>query len=1215
MANGRVREAVESILGSFSGLKDIKELFSELNYETARGTISRRGWSSKLAKDSLAEDPQIIATHEDFHIIYGKLASDKLTLTAQRAVVNTMLQQHPYALFVFSTEDEKSWHFVNVKLASGQDDEINKDAKKRRLFRRITVHQKEKRLRTAVDRLSLLNLAMIQPELFGIPPLTIQAQHDEAFDVEAVTKEFYIAYENIFKILWAELEHKTGDHMWAHDYSLQFLNRVMFLYFVQRKGWLGNDSDFLETFWKAYNRSDEPADTFFDKWLKVLFFEAFNDCKNLLNTAERAYLPEQIRQILWEAPFLNGGLFKENKLDSKNDLSISDKRFKQIFNFFQQYNFTITEDSPLDQEVAVDPEMIGKVYEGLVNVSDTTSERGDAGIFYTPRTEIDLMCRLTLVDQFTNHLGDKHKNLFYRAIFALEQEEKDDADTELAKAGIWPDLEKRLHEITVLDPACGSGSFLVGMLYVLNDLLTRVQRQQGKERDSYQRKKDIIGQSLYGVDVMDWACHVAELRLWLALIVDADFTKEELMIRKEPLLPHFSFKIRCGDSLVQEVGGVDMAHRRGVMELSKNMKRRLRELKNEKAKYYSNDITCNYKTVDALESQEVLIFRDLLKDRINTIDSEAKKLMRLQAEKGARQRSLLTGELEGPAEQFTLEHEKRERQIQALMEEKKRVETVLDNLRDKTTVPFVWDISFAEIFSGDSHGFDIVIGNPPYVRQEKIADPRLTEDEITTENKKAYKAKLARSVYKKYPAFFGYKQTSKGETVAHKINAKSDLYIYFYFHALSLLNEKGSFCFITSNSWLDVGYGKDLQEFLLKRCHAKLVIDNKAKRSFKEADINTVIVLFGSPVDPKTSDEMSLENTAKFVMFSVSFEEALHPIVFEEIEEARQKTTVHEYRVFPIKQKKLLEDGCEIPKETEKEKSRGPLIKTAKYIGNKWGGKYLRAPDIYFKIMHKKNLMCSFGSLASHIQRNNMQQLRNTTFTLKAECPNGFPFLHSVKDVDCIKIEPTRLPKVIPTKGQKNARWLVPDVISNRFIGARLCFFEGGDFIVNDSFFIATLKKKYRKKIVLALMNSTLSLMILELLGRKNLGAGVLCVYGPELSEHQILKPELLSESQIKNLEKSYNSMSKRTILPIFDEIKMSDRHSIDEIVFTVLGLTNSEKNAVYEAVIDLVEARLKKAESFKVQKERKKRFNAVNQTLGIWSGMPTDFIHEDEED
>ena len=120
----------------------------------------------------------------------------------------------------------------------------------------------------------------------------------------------------------------------------------------------------------------------------------------------------------------------------------------------------------------------------------------------------------------------------------------------------------------------------------------------------------------------------------------------------------------------------------------------------------------------------------------------------------------------------------------------------------KEQKPFVWDIDFAEIF-GDKGGFDIVIGNPPYIRQEKIAPPNMLRSEITNELKKEYKEKLLKSVQAQFSQI-------------RKLDKKSDYYIYFYFHGLSLLNKNGTFCFITSNSWLDVEYGKDLQEFLLK---------------------------------------------------------------------------------------------------------------------------------------------------------------------------------------------------------------------------------------------------------------------------------------------------------------------------------------------------------------------------------------------------------------
>ena len=256
------------------------------------------------------------------------------------------------------------------------------------------------------------------------------------------------------------MTNQTNDNQWAHDYALQFLNRCMFLYFIQRKGWLGDDTEFLKSFWESYRTTAQPADSFVERWLNVMFFEAFNDKFH----GGHRHFPDDIRRALISAPFLNGGLFTENDLDNRHNFQISDSRFKNIFNFHESYNFTIAEDSPLDQEVAVDPEMIGKVYESLVNVSEEADERGDAGIFYTPRTEIDLMCRLSLVDNLTNHLGEEHKSSLYEAILAYEPDEKADADQQLRDRNLWNRLDECLKGLAVVDPACGSGSFLVGML-------------------------------------------------------------------------------------------------------------------------------------------------------------------------------------------------------------------------------------------------------------------------------------------------------------------------------------------------------------------------------------------------------------------------------------------------------------------------------------------------------------------------------------------------------------------------------------------------------------------------------------------------------------------------------------------------------------------------------------------------------------------------------
>ena len=395
------QENILNILKNLRGIEPLRELFwTELNYDRQNEGISYQNWTD-TAKNALAEEPVLFATggtDDAFHVIYARLNSDRLLLTAERPVISKLLEDHPYTLFVFSNREQTDWHFVNVKY------DATDDPKKRRLFRRITISPYEK-LRTASERIAMLDLEFIDsPNLEELSPLR---NSDSVMKKPSMSKQSQnnsLKTTNPFSTtLQDDLTNQTADRRWAHDYALQFLNRCMFLYFIQRKRWLGEDTEFLRSFWESYQATDEPANSFVDRWLNVLFFEAFN---NKFHGGHR-HFPDQIREALALAPYLNGGLFTENPLDGEHDFQISDQRFKGIFEFLENYNFTIAEDSPLDQEVAVDPEMIGKVYESLVNVSDEADERGDAGIFYTPRTEIDLMCRLALVDNLTNHLGEE----------------------------------------------------------------------------------------------------------------------------------------------------------------------------------------------------------------------------------------------------------------------------------------------------------------------------------------------------------------------------------------------------------------------------------------------------------------------------------------------------------------------------------------------------------------------------------------------------------------------------------------------------------------------------------------------------------------------------------------------------------------------------------------------------------------------------------------
>ena len=1182
-----------NILENFHGIEPLRKLFwTELNYDRENTQLPYQD-----KKDDLASEPVLWATGgkgNAFHVIYAHLNSDRLLLTAERRVITQLLKNHLYALFIFSNRDQTEWHIVNVRHDADDPD-------RRRLYRRITIRANEK-LRTASERIAMLDLASIDPDFEALSPLPIQARHDEAFNVEAVTEAFFDGYKAVFQTLQDDLSSQTNDPRWAHDYALQFLNRCMFLYFIQRKGWLGEETEFLRLFWESYQETEGPDDSFVDRWLNVLFFEAFN---NQFHGGHR-HFPDHIREALALAPYLNGGLFKPNDLDEKHELQISDARFEGIFDFFESYNFTIAEDSPLDQEVAVDPEMIGRVYESLVNVSTEADERGDAGIFYTSRTEIDLMCRLALVDNLTNPIGKDHKNLLYEAIFAFDPDDKARADKNLADAGLWDVFDAGLKGLAIVDPACGSGSFLVGMLHVLDDLRSRANQQLGHEESSFDRKKNIIGHTLYGVDVMEWACHVAELRLWLSLIINADFPRAELHLRDEPLLPHFSFNIRPGDSLVQEIGGMNLAQIHDAFSgVPSSLKARVTRLKTEKLKFFNNDNTRRFRSEKELKHEELQLFLALIDTHAQDLKQSIDDLQQLiDAPKW--QPMELDGTIdEKVVRELELEATERQKQIDALTQDHDRVSKARDALVKAQGGFFVWDIAFVEIFTGGKGGFDIVIGNPPYVRQENISDPTLPREQITPSNKKAYKAKLARSVYQAFPGFFGYKPQkdtkpdSPSTAVAHKLDAKSDLYIYFYFHGLSLLNPNGTFCFITSNSWLDVGYGKDLQAFTLKHCHIKQIIDNQVRRSFASADVNTVISLFSAP-DPKADSH--LDHTARFVTFTAPFEGVLDAVIFEEVEEADQRRTTKEHRIFPIAQKALLEAGA------------ADATPQAKYTGDKWGGKYLRAPDIYWTVLEKgKDKLVRLGDVAE--VRFGIKTGANDFFYLNPEKIREWeiegeflkPVIKSPRECKSIQIDPTQLKFKLFMCGKdkadlggtaaleyinwgesqrfdqrpscrSRARWWdlgvrqIPSLAFNYLISstARTLYALDGCY-TSDNFQEIHTDSDLKLRLCVALNSSLFQLMV-NMAGRSNFGGGLLKLQTYEVSELLCLDPKTISFEA----EAIFTSSSWDMLDP------SNNRRTLDTIIFDILNLTQGERDGVYEAVVGLVEARLQKAKSLK---------------------------------
>ena len=1197
-------ERLLNLLQNLRGIEPLRQLFwVELNYHRIDEPIEN---IPEAIADCLAEASRRFAAggrDKDFHIIYARLNTETLRKTAERRLIAHLQTRFPHALYIFSNLAQDHWHFVNVTLVR----EASEKHKARNLFRRITVAPDEK-LRTAAERIAMLDLATIaidgqQENLFPTPelltPLKITKQHDAAFDVDAVTAQFFADYQRVFRSLQTALETQTADKKWAHDAAQQFLSRCLFLYFIQRKRWLGNDTDFLRTFWQEYQNATQPADTFVAKWLNVLFFEAFN---NRFHGGYR-YFPDDIRETLQHAPYLNGGLFRENEWDTEYATTIPDDLWRDIFQFFEGYNFTIAEDTPLEQEVAVDPEMIGKVYESLVSVSAETDERGDAGIFYTPRIEIDMMCRLALVDNLANHVGEAEKHQLYEALFTFDEAEKEEADAQLTEQ--WAAISAHLNRLTVLDPACGSGSFLVGMLHILDDLGERAARHLGAAATSrFERRKAIIGKNLYGVDVMPWACKVAELRLWLALIIETEISTAELQVRAEPLLPDFSFNIRHGDSLVQDIGGMNLAETRALGSgVPTDIKRKITTLQTEKLKFYHNERERKYREKADVQRAENLLFRDILAAYETQLPRQIQTTQELLKALSAEQ--LMLSEIGGPDES-QLDALTRQKQAALARHEENlaQVKRALGALKTDTPPPFVWDIAFVEIFN-QYGGFDIVIENPPYVGQQKISNPSLPRGKVTRANKQEYKAKLARAAYQAFPAFFGYQlhkdtQLEKPEAaVENRLDSQSDLYIYFYFHGLSLLNPKGTFCTVTSNSWLDASYGRNLKEFLLKQCHLKMILDNAVKRSFKDVDVNTVICLISAPDENQGT---GLQHTARFVNFTEPFEAILDPVIFYEIDIATARVNTPEHKIYPVTQKTLLGNG------TEK----------ARYAGDKWGAKYLRAPDIYWTVLEKgADKLARLKDVAK--VRRGFRTGADSFFAPNRETIAKWniedEFLRAVvtnsEDVKSLVIAAAQLPRQVffcskektaltgtsalayiewgEAEGfhqrltcRRRTRWYdmggerpaphlcFPLLISSTT--AKTVYAPEGCYGIGNFMEIDT-PKELAEPLCFSL-NSTLFQLMVNVNGRLN-RTWTLEIQPTDLSNLLCVNPNLTDLNVEGGVDASLLASEEWDVLS-----PSPARIAIDNVIFDILELTQGERDGVYEAVTNLVETRLKKARS-----------------------------------
>jgi len=368
----------------------------------------------------------------------------------------------------------------------------------------------------------------------------------KAFSVEALNKDFFREYKAVFEAVEAEVRTQVETDETARLFAQRLLNRLMFLYFIQKKNWMEFDgeSNYLRA---IFDKAIDNKENFFRDRLYYVFFYG------LSNNAESKEIHNQteLEAIRGKVPYLNGGLFEIEKdgLDEKGKVNISNESFTNVLELFERYNFTIDESTPFEVQVAVDPEMLGKVFEELV------TGRHESGSYYTPRTVVSFMCREAL----------KH---------ALDGIETPEIITELVDDNNGTNVSnpekvlERLRGLKICDPACGSGAYLLGMLQELLHVREALFASTSIAKDAqYKWKREIIENNIYGVDLDRFATQIAALRLWLSLAIESE----------EPHpLPNLKYKIGCGDSLLAPLE-TDLQPNLYRTELIKQFKEKKRE--------------------------------------------------------------------------------------------------------------------------------------------------------------------------------------------------------------------------------------------------------------------------------------------------------------------------------------------------------------------------------------------------------------------------------------------------------------------------------------------------------------------------------------------------------------------------------------------------------------------------------------------------------------
>ena len=662
-----------------------------------------------------------------------------------------------------------------------------------------------------------------------------------AFSVEKLSKSFFDEYKEHYTHFCDFMTERpgiksaifNGDEKAIRDFAKKMLGRIVFIYFIQKKGWMGvpagskwGEGDF--NFLSGHFDNFQNKNLFYQNFLCPLFFETLN-CKREDDLADYTKLGSGMCRI----PYLNGGLFDEENVKYR-EIIFDGQLFQNLFEFFNQYNFTIYEDDPNDQTVAVDPEMLGHIFENLLE------DNKDKGAFYTPKEIVHYMCQESLIEYLTTWFegkgyevvlntaigketspelfpinegkkgqlelvapyADTGKKIDRTLIEKLLKKQLDDSDKQLVLKHA-DEFHTALDNVKICDPAIGSGAFPMGLLqeiFTAKETIWQFQHGNLKDFPASEIKLNIIQNSIYGVDIEKGAVDIARLRFWLSLVVDEEMPKP---------LPNLDYKIVVGNSLVSKLGDeiidIDWSEKvtaDATKKLKKDIQLNLNKLYEKQKQFFK------------FSGDKKHLQQEIRNLKIDVLISQLNLDKYRYLEKNTSSGSLF--EMTAKEKIADTERKLKIASFDKILKDLQRIK----EQPEKPLHFFDWKLDFPEILNENLNpnpGFDIVIGNPPYYQ--------LRELDISLQN--------------------DYKKTQY-----YKYAIGGRLNIFQFFIPFSILKTKtnGIICLITQNSILAEDTAIENRKFIFNntriiRFDSYPERDNVKKRVFESVKMSVAISL------------------------------------------------------------------------------------------------------------------------------------------------------------------------------------------------------------------------------------------------------------------------------------------------------------------------------------------------------------------------------------